>query len=252
MIDEMVLEEKINQEVSAVLPETIVSAKSFDWVDEECLAIIVKQPISDLQICGKSQLDWVKLACGKMPKVILDNFNENNILQELKPYATEKKYIIVLFGDTPLLQKNTVASALDYFSSRNLSAMKLPRGFVFSASYLLSADEIFAPVRKNIEPDQFLQVVRPEQISYAFDVISQRIKDYHKSNGVILLGENTIFIDADVEIETGVIVEPFNVIKGNSVIEEECYLKSGNIIVDTVVRKGTVVERKHLVEGKDI
>ena len=33
------------------------------------------------------------------------------------------------------------------------------------------------------------------------------------NNGVIILGENTVFIDADVEIEEGTIIYPNNIIK---------------------------------------
>lgn len=253
MLEEIVVKEKIEvEEESSILPKSIVSAKSYDWVEEETLALIMKRPLSNLSLCGKSLIEWVKLACGKMQKVVIDFVSEEDLLSVLKPYADDKKYLLVLYGDTPLLQKGTIAEALDYFATKNLSAMVLPKGYIFSASYIKSTDVIFSPIRKNFAPDEFLQVVSPKEISYAFEILSQRIRDYHKNSGVVLLGEHSIFIDADVEIEAGVIIEPMNVLKGSTVIEEECHLKSGNIIVDTLVKKGSTVFGKHLVEGKEV
>ena len=75
MIEELTIEEtKIEEEESSILSKAIVTAKSYDWVEEESLAIILRRPLANLQLCGKSQLDWVKLACGKMQKVVLDEF----------------------------------------------------------------------------------------------------------------------------------------------------------------------------------
>ena len=68
---------------------------------------------------------------------------------------------------------------------------------------------------------------------------------------MVLLGEASIYIDADVEIGPGVIIEPFNVLKGNTLIEEQCHLKSGNVIIDTIVKKGSIVAGKRLVGGKE-
>lgn len=252
MIEELTIEEtKIEEEESSILSKAIVTAKSYDWVEEESLAIILRRPLANLQLCGKSQLDWVKLACGKMQKVVLDEVKEEDFLQVLRPYAESKKYIIVLYSDTPLLEKQTIAEALDYFASKNLNAMVLPRGYVFAADYLLSTDVIFSPVRKSFAPEQFVCVSTPDQINQAFEVLSQRIRNYHKSNGVVLLGEASIYIDADVEIGPGVIIEPFNVLKGNTLIEEQCHLKSGNVIIDTIVKKGSIVAGKRLVGGKE-
>ena len=104
MIEELTIEEtKIEEEESSILSKAIVTAKSYDWVEEESLAIILRRPLANLQLCGKSQLDWVKLACGKMQKVVLDEVKEEDFLQVLRPYAESKKYIIVLYSDTPLL-----------------------------------------------------------------------------------------------------------------------------------------------------
>lgn len=251
MEETLVLEEKIEKEESTMLSSSIMTAKSYDWVEKETLAIVMKRPLSTLQLCGKSMLDWVLIACGKMEKVVVEEIKEENFLSELKPYAESKKYIVVLYSDTPLLEKKTLAQALDFFATKNLNAMILPRGFVFSANFILTADEIFSPVRKNIAPEQFIVANSANVISQCFEVLEQRIRDFHKTNGVLLLGEQSIFIDADVEIGAGVIVEPFNVLKGTTVIEEECHLKSGNVIIDTVVKKGSVVAGKRLVGGEE-
>lgn len=251
MEDTIVLEEKIEEEESSLLSTSIMTAKSYDWVEKETIAIVMKRPLSSLQLCGKSMLDWVLIACGKMEKAVVDEIKEENFLSELKPYAESKKYIILLYSDTPLLEKKTLAQALDFFATKNLNAMILPRGFIFNAEFIMSAEEIFSPVRKTIAPEQFVVANNSNSISSCFEILSQRIREFHKANGVLLLGEGSIFIDADVEIGAGVIIEPFNVLKGTTVIEEECHLKSGNVIIDTLVKKGSVIAGKRLVGGEE-
>ena len=68
----------------------------------------------------------------------------------------------------------------------------------------------------------------------------------------ILKGENTIFIDADVQIEKGVVIEPFNVIKGDSIIEGGVVLKSGNYIEGSLIKSGAVLLGKNVIGGKEI
>ena len=44
MLEEVIIKEELEEE-SSILPKSIVSAKSYDWVEDETLAILIKKPI---------------------------------------------------------------------------------------------------------------------------------------------------------------------------------------------------------------
>ena len=62
------------------------------------------------------------------------------------------------------------------------------------------------------------------------------------NNGVIIKDPATTFIDAEVDIAKNVVIEPFNSICGDTIIESNVVLKSNNKIENSVVCEKTVVE----------
>lgn len=252
-MEELILEKQtMQEEESAIFTHSIVAPKSYDWVEDEVMTIIFRVQNSEFNICGKSMLDWVKMACVKMPVKVLDEPADENLLETIKNNAEGKKIILVLYSNTPLLQQKTILNILDYFCTRDMNALILPKGFVFKAEYLNQTSQIFSPARKNFAPDEFKEVLTAADIAEVCEIIYQRIREFHKSSGVILKGEHTIFIDADVQIEAGVVIEPFNVIKGESVIEGKVVLKSGNYIEDSVIKSGAVLLGKNIVGGEEV
>ncbi len=244
MIDEMMLTETV------VIEKPIVSPKNYDWVQDEAMAIIVKSEMFDFDLCGKSMLDWLKLACVRMLTKVIEPCSDEELVSIIKKEAVGKKIVVVLYSDTPLLEQETILKALDYFSSKDINVLALARGYIIKVDYLNTVNEIFSPARKYFSPEQFLIVSSPLSISKATDVLWQRIRKYHMENGVILKGENTIFIDADVQIESGVVIEPNNVIVGQSVIEQGVWLKSGNYIENSLIKANSILQGENIVEGK--
>lgn len=252
-MEEIILEHEIvEEEESNIFNKTIVASKSYDWIEEEVMTVIFRSENSNFDICGKSMIDWVKLACVKMPVKILDEPADEVLLETIKNNAEGKKIILVLYSNTPLLQQKTILNILDYFCSKDMKALILPKGFIFKVDYLSETSQIFSPARKNFAPEEFREISNAVDIAHACDVIYKRIREFHKQNGVILKGENTIFIDADVQIEAGVVIEPMNVIKGESVLEQNVVLKSGNYIEDSVIKSGAILLGKSIVGGEEV
>lgn len=81
-------------------------------------------------------------------------------------------------------------------------------------------------------------------------MLNKRILDYHKERGVVFFGENTVFVDADVEIESGCVIYPNNIIKGESYIGRDVILESGNYIFDTIVCDEAFVCQSYLEKAK--
>ncbi len=224
-----------------------------EWTMDNTLVVIVrtKAEISpDFEICGKKLIDWVALAsCGCQQKVI-EEPSENDFLSVIKSLGEGFSYVVVLYSDTPLLKKSTFVEIMEYFSNHRMNVLKLSRGIVFRGEYLKNAKMIMSGMVEEFDKEDFEIIDNRQKASYAFKVLNRRILNYHKEAGVVLFGENTIFIDADVEIEPGVVIYPNNIIKGESYIGHDVILESGNYIIDTIVCDEAFVMQSYLEKSK--
>lgn len=226
------------------------SAEDLEWTKGKTLVLLVKsQKISpNFDICGKKMIDWVKMATSNCTQKIVEDGDD--VLSLAKENAEGYDYVAVLYSDTPLLRNATFCEVMDFFARERMGVLKLQRGFVFRGDYLQNAKMILSSNETKFGDDDFLAVDDAQKLSYAFDVLQKRILDYHKQNGVVLFGENTIFIDADVEIEDGCVIYPNNVIKGESYIGKNVILESGNYILDTIVCDEAFVCQSYLEKSK--
>ena len=233
------------------------TAKSFEWVAKETLVVLVETEHSfaeDFQLCGMKMTDWVALATSGCKHKVISFVGEDEILQAAKQYAGDFSYVAVLYNDIPLLKKQTFLDLMDYFAKRKMNVMRLERGFVFRSEYLENAQILLSGMVEKFGEEDFFVVDNAEKASHAFEVLNARIVDYHKKDGVVFFGENTIFVDVDVQIESGAIIYPNNIIKGQSYIGKNVVLESGNYVVDSAICdeakvcqsyiKNSVVEKK--------
>ena len=234
-------------------PKTVEQAENFDWVAQETLVLIVRADgvfSSNFDLCGKKMIDWVALASSGCQQKFIDDVEEDNLLEAIRGYADEYNFVAVLYSDAPLLKKQTFLDIMNYFSTNRMNVLKLKRGYVFKTEFLKTAKVLLSSTVENFGEEDFVVVDSAEKMSFAFKILNGRILGYHKSNGVVLLGENTIFIDADVEIEAGTVVYPNNVIKGESYIGKNVVLESGNYIFDTIVCDEAFVCQSYLEKSK--
>lgn len=228
-------------------------AENYDWVAEETLVVIVKakgEISPNFDICGKKVIDWVALAASGCSQKIIEEPEEENLLETVRNLAEGYNFVAVLYSDTPLLKKTTFLEIMDYFSKRRMNVLKLVRGYVFKAEYLQNAKMLLSSTVEEFDKEDFTLINSSKKVSFAFKVLSGRILNYHKENGVIFFGENTIFIDADVEIEAGCVIYPNNIIKGESYIGKNVILESGNYIFDTIVCDEAFVCQSYLEKSK--
>ncbi len=231
----------------------LTQTQNFDWVAEETLVVLIKakgEISPNFDICGKKMIDWVALATSGCKQKIIEEPDDDKFLQTIRDVAEGYSYVAVLYSDTPLLKKTTFLEIMDYFSKRRMNVLKLVRGYVFRAEYLQNAKMLLSTTVEEFDKEDFTLINSPQTVSFAFKVLNGRILDYHKKNGVILFGENTIFVDADVEIEAGTAIYPNNIIKGESYIGKNVILESGNYIFDTIVCDEAFVCQSYLEKSK--
>lgn len=196
----------------------------------------------DIELFGKKMWKWVELACaGYEIKTTL--FDDNmNLISLIKPMLTDKKYTLVLYSDTPLLTKNTINDIITYATSKMASAVNLPRGYIFETQYLKNIDEVKNSYVEGFNEKDFIVVDNLFLFEKVNSVMKNRILEYHMRSGVIIKDKQTTFIDADCVIESGVVIEPFNTLRGTTFIGANSYLSVGNILTNCSVGKGCYLE----------
>ena len=253
----LIIEEPVLEEESSILSKICVAKKNYEWIKNEVLVAIIQcdksdfsSKLSGIEVCGKTLLDWVLMATTGCQQKILAEEADNDLLNSLKNLNTNKKYIYLAYSDTPFLQTQTFYEIMDYFCINNLNCLKLPRGMVIKTEYLHSVSDLDVGVRKTFGDLDFERVATTNMLSKFFQFMSAKIKNYHKKNGVILFSEETIFIDADVEIESGTIVYPNNVLKGQTYIGKNVLLDCGNIIEDSIISDECYILSSHINKSK--
>ncbi len=255
----MIIEEEIgvkpqqNQLNFDFLNEKEPLLQNYEWVAKETLVVLVRAKNglkSDFKISGKSLLDWVALATSGCQQKVIDEPSEEELLDKLRPFAEKFNFVAVFYSDTPLLKKSTFLDIMTYFSKRRMNVLRLSRGYVFRSEYLRTAKMLLSSTVEEFDKEGFTIIDNAQKASWAFKVINKRILDYHKQNGVTLFGENTIFIDADVEIEPDTIIYPNNVLKGETFIGKGVVLESGNFISNSIVCDGAILRQSFVEDSK--
>jgi bifunctional UDP-N-acetylglucosamine pyrophosphorylase/glucosamine-1-phosphate N-acetyltransferase len=230
------------------LTEVDFTEKNF----KNTLVIILnsKKMSPSFYLCGKKMVDWVRLATSGFKQEILDEHEDGDVFSLVKNYVDKAEYIAVFYSDTPLLQKTTFFEIMNFFTTNSMNFLRLPRGYVFDCQFLKSAKMLMSSGVKEFGENDFCIIDDAEKISFAFKILNGRILNYHKKNGVVLFGEETIFVDADVEIEAGSVIYPNNTIKGQSYIGKGVILESGNYIIDSIVCDGAFVCQSYIENSK--
>lgn len=240
-------------EESAILPNTFIKAKNYDWIKDEVLFVVVKAYHNDvvkdmpsLKLCGKSLLDWVSNAGSGCERKVIEDCG--NIIDRVRSISTDKRIIAVFYSDTPLLNKAAFNGFCEYFSSRNMNFLQLSRGFLVKTDFLRSGLSIAQGA--GLDDKNLMIADSAKTLAYMSNVLYSKILNYHIKNGVIIYGQNTVFIDADVEIESGTIIYPNNIIKGQTIIEGGVVLESGNIIKDSIIFSNAIVQNSYIENSK--
>ena len=190
----------------------------------------------DIKMMGKSTKDWVELAFDKC-KIIELNYGDNgDILEFIRPYLGHKNYTAVFFSDTPLLQRKTFLSIIDFVKTKGLNACKLERGYVFNTEFALNAQRIFASTTTGQwDASDFMVANNMEKVYAITNILRNRIINFYERRGVRFIDKQSVFIDADVSIGENVIIGPNNVLEGNCEIMDGVELGVGNHIIDSKV-----------------
>lgn len=241
------------EEESVIIPSSLIKAVNYDWIKDEVLFVVVKayysfvKDLPSVELCGKRLLDWVLNAGSGCETRIIEDCED--ITSRVRNITTNKNIIAVFYSDTPLLDKGTFNKFCEYFSSHNMNFLRLSRGFIVKSEFLKN-NFTLAQGASELDDKNLLVADSAKVLNLMSNSLYNRILNYHIKNGVIIYGQNTVFIDGDVEIEGGVIIYPNNVIKGQSIIGENAVIESGNVIKNSIISNGAVVRSSYIENSK--
>lgn len=242
-----------NIEESPIL-SSLLKPINHDYVGNETLFVVVKtyneeivKNLPSFVLCGKTMVDWVLLAgMGCEQKIVEDG----DIFKKLRNLNTDKKMIAVFYCDTPLLDRNTFLKIMDYFSSKNINYLQLSRGFIIKTDYLRNESEFAQSPLCEYDDNNLIVVDSAKKLNLVHKILQDKIRAFHINNGVVILGEQSVFIDCDVEIEKGTIIYPNNVLKGETILQENVELKEGNLVVDSIVAANSTLTNCFIEKSK--
>lgn len=258
-IDIEIAKNQISFDFDSLLEEesstlTVLNEKNLDWIAQEVLFVVIKakhddfiKNIYDFSLCGKSMLEWVKMAGNHCQTLVIEE--SENLIEKLKSIQTDKKIIAVFYSDTPLIDKRLFNEILHYFSIKGYNALNLIRGSIFKVDYLKTISEFVQAPCSKFNVLQLEAVCDGKMLSSVLKELKRKILAYHSKNGVVLL-EDHITIDADVEIDSGVVIYGNNSIEGQSVISSGAIIKRGNVIKDSIIGKNAIIEGSYIEQSK--
>ena len=202
---------------------------------------------SDIEILGKSMLDWVKIALSGSFIAAVDYGGETPVPLAVRPFLDlSAQYTVILYSDTPLISKRSVVDAVAALDENGQNVLKMTRGYVFRTAFLMSVDKIYTEQTFYLEEEDFITAFNYKQIQLITDVLKSRIIAFHMENGVYFEDSQSAFIGSDVKIGKNVRIAPGNTVLGNTVIGDGVTLKCGNVIENCVIDDGATVDSSRL------
>ncbi|MBO5394755.1 MAG: hypothetical protein J6A28_02495 [Clostridia bacterium] len=254
-IDFDALEKEEEIEESSILPNTLIKPVNHDWIANEVLFVVVRTNRKDvcpnfasLKLCGKTMTEWVLMAGGQCQSMVIEQCED--VMSKIRSIGTDKQIIAVFYSDAPLLDRAGFYRIMDYFSSRSINFLQLARGFIVKTNFLRNNPNFMSGSVGGYEDESLLVAEDGKTLNYIQKHLNKKILNYHIANGVVVFGENTVFIDADCEIDSGVVIYPNNVIEGQSIISSGCVLKSGNVINNSILSQNCIVEGAYIENSK--
>lgn len=114
---------------------------------------------------------------------------------------------------------------------------------------LKDSDEVVAAYRME-SFEESLGVNDRIALAEASRLMQRRINENHMRNGVTLVNPENTYIDIDVKIGQDTVIEPGVMLRGETVIGDDCVVTSGSEIVNSVIGERVHVRTSSIFESK--
>lgn len=203
-------------------------AQAVDVGTDDVFAIVLRpQTILDVEICGRKTSEWVEESVSQYQRRVVEVKKGDDIIGIVRDNVIAKKYCIVVYADTPLITRDTIAQALSFVATYGHSAGQLPRGWVFETEYVKNTKSIVSVTVPNLSENDFIVAYSMAQVALITTYMRTRINESHMENGVQITDPYCVYIDADVHIGAGTRVAPGACITSGAKIGKNCDIGCG-------------------------
>lgn len=205
--------------------QNLFSVEKLNSDKEDFLVLILKTTYKinfySQKMFGLCGIDYILGAVNGYETKIVQFNKDQDVIDVIKQNLNSKKYVLVLFSDTPLITKNTINEIVEYFLIKGLCALKFNRGYCFQTDYLKGVEKVYSPNEQTFCEEDFLVVKDSISFSCCVNVLRKRIVEYHQNEGVLFLSPSTVSLDANANLDAGVIVGE------NVIVQDKCVIKTG-------------------------
>lgn len=203
----------------------------------------------NIDLLGNPMYQYVSRACPTKAVCLEFDESEGTVIGTILPYLRDTEYSLVLFSDTPLMTKSNILNILDFVKTKDLNVCKLTRGWVFKNEYIKRGAEIYAPTTYYFEEEDFLTAVNYKQLYLISEILKSRITTYHMNNGVYFKDPDNIYIESNVSIGKGTIIEPFVSLTKDTSIGNNAFIGAFSTLKNAKVLDGAKIEGAYIDGG---
>ena len=150
---------------------------------------------------------------------------------------------IILFDNTPLVDRDALERVVNIFESGDLNAADLKRG------YIVRAGKVKINNLELIE-DKAFTVCDASTFSYVISELKSRINSKLIKSGVLMYDPLSTYIDDTVTAEEGVVIYPNVTVTGNSVIKKGAIIKPNCFIENSVINEYAVINSSTIIDSE--
>jgi bifunctional N-acetylglucosamine-1-phosphate-uridyltransferase/glucosamine-1-phosphate-acetyltransferase GlmU-like protein len=223
---------------------------------EDDIFVLVLRPaqyeennILETNICGRSVINWVKVAVGGWHHRFVTTGIDDDVLTVFRNNATDAKWTAVIYADMPLLEKRSIETALEYAAAKGVNALTLPRGYVFNTEFVKTNDDFVLTEFTPVNPADYTVAFNNAQISKIRGDMQRRINFNHIQSGVQILSIKDTYIDCTAEIGKNTVIEPNTYLYGETKIGRDVKIISGSRIENSTVGDGTTVNNSEIFDS---
>ena len=227
-----------------------------DGVSVGCFVLLVdnknmktEEKSYNIDLLGNPMYQYVARACPTKAVCLEFDESEGTVVGTIKPYLKDTEYSLVLFSDTPLMTKNNILNILDFVKTKDLNVCKLTRGWVFKNEYIKRVSEIYAPTTYYFEEEDFLTAVNYKQLYLISEILKSRITTYHMNNGVYFKDPDNIYIESNVSIGEGTVIEPFVSLTKDTSIGKNVFIGAFSTLKNAKIQDGAKIDKAHIDGG---
>lgn len=246
VIDEKVLDKRVEcmpimENLSVRLIVLVRRNFSFDGI----------KPVSEINCYGKTVKEWAISSAGEFPCNVVEYGLSDNVVDLIKPYLKNEAITIALYCETPLIRHATLVDLVNDFIFKRQKVRRFKRGYVFDTAFLKNAESVVAPEIGQENGEDFTPITSATDLNNILQIMKRRIMAYHIMNGVQIVDVNSTYIEAEVELQAGVVIYPNNNILGKTFIEKGVILYPNNTVKDSYICENAVLKGA-FIEGAKI